>query len=67
MNHSHRCLHAAFNTKINLEIASLTKIMTCILALEICEHAKVDIESVNVTIDDFDTKIEGTSAELSPG
>ena len=47
-----------------MEIASLTKIMTCILALEICEQSKVDITTVTVVIDSFDTKIEGTSAEL---
>lgn len=28
-----RSLHTALNTKINLEIASLTKIMTCIMTI----------------------------------
>jgi D-alanyl-D-alanine carboxypeptidase len=29
-------LLAAFNSKLSVEIASLTKIMTCILTIEIC-------------------------------
>lgn len=31
-------IHTAFNSKVRVEIASLTKIMTCILAIEICNR-----------------------------
>lgn len=35
-------IHAAFNIKSASEIASLTKIMTCIVAIEICENMGIN-------------------------
>ena len=48
-----KILHTASNSKINAEIASLTKIMTCILIIELCEKYGISIETQNITIGSF--------------
>lgn len=55
------------NSKINLEIASLTKIMTCLLTIELCELHKIDIKTQTVKISYFEVNIEGTKADIEPG
>lgn len=35
-------IHAAFNVKSASEIASLTKIMTCIAVIEVCENMGIN-------------------------
>ena len=42
-NSSVKNVHAALNSKVNLEIASLTKIMTCILTIELCQKYNINI------------------------
>lgn len=46
-------LHTAFNTKIGLEVASLTKIMTCLLSIEICQKFNIDVKNEIVQISQF--------------
>jgi serine-type D-Ala-D-Ala carboxypeptidase (penicillin-binding protein 5/6) len=41
--------------------------MTCILTIELCQKHRVDIHNQEVAIGVFETKIEGTSAELEAG
>lgn len=43
-------VHCTFNSKFKMEIASLTKIMTCIVAIEICERFNIDplIEEIKI-------------------
>ena len=38
-------IHLAFKSKVRMEVASLTKIMTCLLAIELCERFKIDAQS----------------------
>ena len=42
--HSHKVL-VSMNSRNAVEIASLTKIMTCILALDLCERYNIDSNS----------------------
>lgn len=56
---------ASLNCKTVVEIASLTKIMTFVLALEICENLKIDSTVEKVRIGKFEANINGTSAEIS--
>jgi D-alanyl-D-alanine carboxypeptidase len=53
--------------KKNVEIASLTKIMTFYVVLRLVEQHGVDIDKVDVTIDGQVADISGTSAELYEG
>ncbi len=41
--------------------------MTCILTLDLCAQFKVDIADTYVTVSQFETEIEGTSAEIQAG
>ena len=64
--HSHKVL-ASLNSRNMVEVASLTKIMSCILAIELCERLKLDSEEEHIKIGTFESNIAGTSAQLSEG
>ncbi len=57
----------ARNENSKREIASLTKIMTCHLALEMCEKLDVKPENTYVQVSRYASNIVGTSAELNEG
>ena len=50
-----------------IEIASLTKIMTCFTAIMVCEKFQVPLKSTNTRVSDKAVEMLGTSAELQPG
>lgn len=47
-----------------VEIASLTKIMTCFLVIQICEFFQLDPKEERVAVSDKACKMPGTSAKL---
>ena len=49
-----------YNTK--REIASLTKIMTCYLALELCKKMDVTMSNTYAEVSQYSSSIGGTSA-----
>ena len=50
-----------------VEIASLTKIMTCILAIDICAEYNLNPKEEKIKIGKFESNIGGTSAEIEEG
>ena len=50
-----------------IEIASLTKIMTCYLSLLICKKFGIDLDNYWVRVSDKAAEMPGTSAELQAG
>lgn len=50
--HSHKVI-ASHNSRTSMEIASLTKIMTCIVALEICDDYCIEASSQKIAIGKF--------------
>lgn len=64
--HSHKVV-ASFNSRNAVEIASLTKIMTCIIAIEICQKYKLDSKQQTILIGKFESNIGGTSAQICEG
>ena len=57
----------SFNSKTSYEVASLTKIMTCIITIEICEKYDVYREKEQVVVGKMESSIGGTSAHLRKG
>lgn len=55
------------NSEAKLEIASLTKIMTCLLVLLIGERFRLDLRTVETSISQKASKLQGTSAKLQYG
>lgn len=55
------------NSRTPVEIASLTKIMTLAVALDICEKYNKDSTKEIVKIGLFETNITGTTANLIKG
>jgi D-alanyl-D-alanine carboxypeptidase len=55
------------NINMQIEIASLTKIMTCYLCLVVCNKYKVDIFSYTTRVGDRAVETPGTTAELQNG
>lgn len=64
--HSHKVI-ASHNSRTSMEIASLTKIMTCIVALEICDDYCIEASSQKIAIGKFESNIIGTSARIYEG
>jgi serine-type D-Ala-D-Ala carboxypeptidase (penicillin-binding protein 5/6) len=64
--HSHKVIASA-NSRTVTEIASLTKIMTCIMTLEVSRRFHVDISHEDITIGAFEQNIGGTSANIRKG
>lgn len=60
-------VHAAFNIKTSCEIASLTKIMTCIIVIETCEKAGIDPRTEKYRVGQFESSIRGTTADIEVG
>ena len=60
-------IHASLNGKNNLEVASLTKIMTCILAIKLCDRFSLDMKEEFIKIGKFESNIGGTSAKILHG
>lgn len=58
--------HITWNSQTQLEMASLTKIMTCIVVLRLLREFNGDIEQT-VEVGSIETSITGTSAELERG
>ena len=57
----------SFNSKNAQEVASLTKIMTCVVTLEICSGCGVDRWAEEVTVGRMEAGVGGTTASLSAG
>lgn len=55
--------HITWNSQTQLEVASLTKIMTCLVVLRLLQESEGDIEQT-VEVGSFETSINGTTAEL---
>ena len=49
------------------EIASMTKIMTCFLVIQICRKLKLNPEKTCIQVSKHASSIEGTSAKLKTG
>ena len=64
--HSHKII-VSQNSRCMVEVASLTKIMTCIVALEICSTNGLDANKEEVYVGKFESNIGGTTAHLSEG
>ena len=64
--HSHKVV-ASVNPRVSVEMASLTKIMTCIVSLEIAKKLCVNVKQEEVTIGLFEENIGGTSAHIKKG
>ena len=62
--HSHKVI-ASFNSRNSTEVASLTKIMTCFVALELCDRFKLHADQQKIGIGKFESNIAGTSARIS--
>ena len=58
---------SCYNSKTSQEVASLTKIMTCVVTIELCERLNINIDREEVTIGKFESSIGGTTAELRQG
>lgn len=54
-------------SSIKREMASLTKIMTCIVTLDICEELDLDCTTFRVLVSRRSASVNGTSAELVVG
>ena len=64
--HSHKVV-AEINSRAILEMASLTKIMTCLLVLELGREEGVPLTREEVLIGSFEQNIGGTSAQIRQG
>ncbi len=49
------------------EIASLTKIMTCLVSIQIAERLKLNIKKLVFKVSEKSSKTTGTSANLAQG
>lgn len=58
---------AGKNIDSEIEIASLSKIMTCYLALLVCQKYGVDVFSYSVRVGERAAEMPGTTAELQSG
>lgn len=56
---------AEFNPNSRMEIASLTKIMTCLLILKIAERFKIDLKQAYTKVGHKAASLQGTTAKLS--
>lgn len=57
-------VNAGFKEKVKREIASLTKIMTAICALEICDKFGMGLKATYFKVTSWATSTIGTTAEL---
>jgi hypothetical protein len=64
--HSHQVV-VSLNSRTAVEIASLTKIMTCIVALDLSRKYDLLLAQEMVTIGLFEQNIGGTSANVKKG
>ena len=64
--HSHQVI-VSLNSRTAVEMASLTKIMTCIVALDIAKKYNLNLNEEIVTIGLFEQNIGGTSANIKKG
>lgn len=64
--HSHKVV-ASLNSRTAVEIASLTKIMTCIVTITIGKRFDLNLEEQFATIGLFEQNIGGTSANIKKG
>lgn len=62
-NNEYTCL-AEFNPDSRMEIASLTKIMTCLLVLMIAEKFKIDLRHAYAKVGHKAASLQGTTAKL---
>ena len=60
-------IHSSQCIKTSSEIASLTKIMTCIVVIEICERNNINAREEKYKVGYFQAFISGTSAEIEVG
>ena len=58
---------AGNNIDISIEIASISKVMTCYLALLVCKKYGIDIFSHNIRVSERAAETPGTTAELQSG
>lgn len=54
----------SFNSKNSQEVASLTKIMTCLVTLELCQKFNVNRLAEEVEIGNMEANLGGTTANL---
>lgn len=64
--HSHQVI-VSLNSRTAVEIASLTKIMTCVIALDLSKRFSLDLKEEIVKIGLFEQHIGGTSANIKKG
>ena len=64
--HSHKVV-AENNSRQIVEIASLTKIMTCMVVVDLAREVAVNLEKEKVSIGAFEESIGGTSAQIRQG
>jgi len=64
--HSHKVIVSS-NSRTSVEMASLTKIMTCVIAIEIAQKGGINIAREEVAIGGFEQNIGGTSANIKKG
>jgi D-alanyl-D-alanine carboxypeptidase len=58
--------HISWNSQTSVEIASLTKIMTCIMVLRVASYTNEDLEQT-ILIGSLEANITGTKAGLEKG
>lgn len=63
---SHKVV-VSLNSRTAIEIASLTKIMTCITAIDIAKSCCIKVEEEFVVVGAFEENIGGTSANIKKG
>lgn len=56
-------LHVSWNSQTALEVASLTKIMTCVVVLRLIDETGSSLDQT-VEVGSFETNLSGTTAEL---
>lgn len=54
-------------SSVKREMASLTKIMTCLVVLDLCERLDLDCTTFRVLVSRRAASVNGTSAELAVG
>lgn len=64
MKHTQYTCLAEFNPDVKMEIASLTKIMTCLLVLMIAERFKIDLRHAYSKVGHKAANLQGTTAQL---
>ena len=57
--------YADKNASKRLEIASITKIMTCILIIKLADKFKINIKEEKIIVNEKAAKMPGTSAQLT--